>query len=258
MDISRDTFYPLYKKARTAAYTSSSIASAFKACGIVPFSAREVLHNLKLQAPDLPSDDPDSTITLGRTPYTHCELRQFTAYHLNFAKTATPGQICNMILRFSHTAESALTETNIDTHDMARLQNEIKLAKPRKKDMPHIKGGRILKGEQILAAIREREKKDKKKVENKRKGKKKVPQQIRSVPVTPKHPRVRFQQPPRQYSSSSDTSTGSKTSSSNSSKSLLVYRPSTHPRVEPVLHTPQNPNRRLSDRPLGMSLRTRK
>ncbi|KAF8252864.1 CENP-B protein, partial [Wilcoxina mikolae CBS 423.85] len=34
VDISRDTFYPLYKKARTAAYTSSSIASAFKACGI--------------------------------------------------------------------------------------------------------------------------------------------------------------------------------------------------------------------------------
>ncbi|KAF8542031.1 hypothetical protein BDD12DRAFT_803216 [Trichophaea hybrida] len=141
---------------------------------------------------------------------------------------------------------------------MARLRNEIKLAKPCKKDMRHIKGGRILKGEQILAAIREREKKDKKKAENKREGKKKAPKQIRSVPVTPKRPRVRFQQPPRQYSSSRNTSSGSKTSSSNSSKSPLVYRPSTYPRVEPVLHTPQNPNRRLPDRPLGMSLRTRK
>ncbi|KAF8252865.1 hypothetical protein K440DRAFT_644000 [Wilcoxina mikolae CBS 423.85] len=106
---------------------------------------------------------------------------------------------------------------------MVRLRNEIKLAKPRKKDMRYIKGGHILKGEQILAAIKEREKKDKKKTENKRKIKKKVPKQIRSVPVTPNRPRVRFQQPSRQYSSSSDTSTGSNSSSSYSSKSPLIY-----------------------------------
>jgi len=78
------------------------------------------------------------------------------ALALSFVKTATEEEIRQLILRFSHTAEYALTEVDIATHDMARLWGEINLAKPHKPDLRHIKGGCVLTGAQILAAIKDR------------------------------------------------------------------------------------------------------
>jgi len=50
-------------------------------------------------------------------------------------------------------AEFALTETDIVTHDMARLRTQHKFAKPHKKDMRQLKGGQVLTGKQIRAGI---------------------------------------------------------------------------------------------------------
>ena len=44
--ITRDLFFPLYKKARTLAYTKENIAKAFQKCGINPFNPRTILGDL--------------------------------------------------------------------------------------------------------------------------------------------------------------------------------------------------------------------
>jgi hypothetical protein len=62
------------------------------------------------------------TLTLEQSSYTKCELRQQTAWTLDFVKTATNREICLLNMHFSYTAEYALTEMDIVTHDMARLR----------------------------------------------------------------------------------------------------------------------------------------
>ncbi|KAF8247323.1 DDE-domain-containing protein, partial [Wilcoxina mikolae CBS 423.85] len=49
--INRDTFYPLFKKARQQAYTTKNIKNSFYACSIVPLQSKIVLD--KLQAPKI-------------------------------------------------------------------------------------------------------------------------------------------------------------------------------------------------------------
>ncbi|KAF8544989.1 hypothetical protein BDD12DRAFT_800777 [Trichophaea hybrida] len=225
---------------------------AFKDTGIVALCARAVLNSRKLQAPlQNYSTEP---LTLERTPYTKCELRQQTTWALNFVKTASEGDINILILRFSHTAEYALTEKEMVIHDMVRLRNEIKLAHTHKQDLHHIKGARVLKGEKILPELNKRDEAAKKKAEKKDSKKAKV-KEYAPVPVTPKRTRVRFVAPKRvYYSSSNSSSCSSSLYSTESTNSSSHYRPSMHPRVEPTFNTPQNPNRWLPDCPLGMSL----
>lgn len=122
ISISRDTFYPLFKKARSQAYSLDSIRNVFCTCGIVPLQARSVLE--KLQAPSPPTPRLKAaleSLILEQTPHSKCELRQQTALALNFVKRAMVGEISQLILQFSHTAEYALGEVDIVSHDMARL-----------------------------------------------------------------------------------------------------------------------------------------
>ena len=122
ISISRDTFYPLFKKARSQAYSLDSIRNVFCTCGIVPLQARSVLE--KLQAPSPPTPRLKAaleSLILEQTPHSKCELRQQTALALNFVKRAMVGEISQLILQFSHTAEYALGEVDSVSHDMARL-----------------------------------------------------------------------------------------------------------------------------------------
>jgi len=224
----------------------SRTRQAYSACGIVPLHSKPVID--KLQAP---KTLPAVPLTLERTLHTKSELRQQTAWALNFVKTATEAEICRLILRFSHTAEFALAETDIVTHDMTRLRSQIKLAKPHKKDMRQLKGGRVLTGEQIRDGITERNKKPPPKQSNS----KRTPQSThQSIPVTPKRVGVRFRLSPRP-----DTNDTPPSASEVSVSSFHSQQPrhTPLPRLEPRLNTTQNPNRRLPDPPLGMSLRTR-
>jgi hypothetical protein len=64
----------------------------------------------RLQAPKTHRDTSVDPLTLRRT-HTKSELRQQTAWAPNFIRTATEGEVCRLILRFSHTAEFATAET---------------------------------------------------------------------------------------------------------------------------------------------------
>jgi len=154
ISINRATFFPLFKNARRLAYNPESIQNAFRACGIVPLCSKAVTD--KLQAPKtmtkaISRADYSLAPGLAHTPHTKSELRQQTALALSYVKTSTTSEICNLILRFSHTAEFALTGMDIVTHDMTRLRTQHKIAKPHKKDMRQLKGGRVLTGKQIRA-----------------------------------------------------------------------------------------------------------
>ena len=115
--INRDIFFPLYKEAHQQAYTFRNIAAAFKQCGIVPLNHRSVLSELPnataLSHATSSSKNHEDNFSLEHTLYTQCELRQQTSRALMSAKTATTGQICNLILIFSHTAEYMSVQADI-------------------------------------------------------------------------------------------------------------------------------------------------
>jgi hypothetical protein len=99
--ITKNSFFPLYKKAREQAYTTSNIENAFRATGIVPLNPRAVLG--KMQAPTRSCPPPthsERSFPVESTPYTKHNLRDQTNRALQFVRTATEGAICRLILRF--------------------------------------------------------------------------------------------------------------------------------------------------------------
>ena len=114
LGINHSTFLIHYKHARSQAYTQANIESAFRATGIFPFNPRVAL---KSDPPPPPSPASTSFI-LDRTPYTTCQLRAQPNRALEFARIGTRGQICDAILKISHSAEYHISETQIITHQM--------------------------------------------------------------------------------------------------------------------------------------------
>ena len=110
--INRSLFFPLYNKARTLTYTTHNITEAFKKCGIVPFNPRVVLGQLTA-ASHVQAQHHMEGFPLENTPYTKCQLRQQTNRALTFIKSTTEGEICNLILWFSHTAEYMSVQADI-------------------------------------------------------------------------------------------------------------------------------------------------
>jgi hypothetical protein len=163
--INRDTFFPLYKRARAKAYTLENITSAFECTGIVPLNARVVLS--KLDNPTAISRAAardrmmsDNSFPLDRTPYTKFELRQQTNQALYFVKKASEGEICNLILRFSHSAEYALVQTDIANHQMRQLRESMRNVRVSKKDMRQFskeKRSGVLTATEIVEEIKQRE-----------------------------------------------------------------------------------------------------
>jgi hypothetical protein len=83
-----------------------------------------------------------------------------------FGKTATTGQICNLILRFSHTAEYMSLQADIANTQAQRVREAVKKIRPSKKDLRRLGKGNVagvMTGENILKEIQVREKIDKEK-----------------------------------------------------------------------------------------------
>ena len=89
-------FLPIYLEARRKAYSLANIESAFRATGIVPLNSR-ILTKPRVN-PEVQGEL--ESVLLEKTPYTKCQLRQQTNAALAFVKTATPGKVRNLILRF--------------------------------------------------------------------------------------------------------------------------------------------------------------
>ncbi|RPA90989.1 DDE-domain-containing protein [Choiromyces venosus 120613-1] len=148
-------FLPLYKQARSQAYSVANIKSAFHKTGIVPFLPHMFLPQQLQSSRSVPSTSSQDSFPLEKTPYTKCQLRQQTNRALDFIKTATAGEICNLILRFSHTVEYGLTTTDIATTEMQRLRVEIKIAKDIKKDRRILSRARVITRAEALQAMQE-------------------------------------------------------------------------------------------------------
>ena len=149
--ITHSKFLPIYQEARRKAYTSQNIESAFKKCGIVPFNPRAVLGTTIRSTKPPPATATNSeSFFLDKTPYTKCQLRQQTNRALTFIKTATPGQLCKLILRFSHAVEYGLTTAEIAVTDMQRLRKEIKEIKPGQRDQRVVSKARVVTGEEVV------------------------------------------------------------------------------------------------------------
>jgi hypothetical protein len=166
--INRDLFFPLYKKARTLTYTKQNIAEAFRKCGIVPLNPRTVLGDLPKPA----SKPTFTTFPLEKTPYTKCELRQQTNQALVFVKEASHGEICNLILRFSHTAEYMATTAEIANAQAQKLRDTLKeIGPPGKKDRRQMKDpsnlAGVMTGGLIMKTMEERDRKDQEKAAQK-------------------------------------------------------------------------------------------
>ena len=85
---------PVCLEARRRAYRLANIESAFRATGIV------LLNSRILTKPRVSSEVQGDSVLLEKTPYSKCQLRQQTNAALAFVKTATPGKVRNLILRF--------------------------------------------------------------------------------------------------------------------------------------------------------------
>ena len=96
-------------------YTVANIASAFKKCGIVPFNPHPALSQLSLPTATSRAVAWNYTegFPLENTPYTKWELRQQTNRALTFLKTANSGEVCQLILRFFHTAKYMAVQADI-------------------------------------------------------------------------------------------------------------------------------------------------
>ncbi|KAF8248739.1 DDE-domain-containing protein, partial [Wilcoxina mikolae CBS 423.85] len=77
ISVNHDTFFPLIKQSHKIAYTKETIENTFRGCSIVLLHSKVVMD--KLQAPTTSLNNLP-TLTLERTPYTKCELRQQTAW----------------------------------------------------------------------------------------------------------------------------------------------------------------------------------
>jgi len=196
--INRDIFFPLYKEACQQAYIFRNITAAFKQCGIVPFNPRSVLSELPnstaLSRATSNSKNHEDSSPLGYTPYTKCELRQQTSRAPMVANTATTGQICNLILRFSHTAEYMSVQADIANTEAQRVREAVKKLRPSMNDLWKLGKGivaGVMTGENILKQIQVQEKIDKEKAAKKQFPTRKSAQ--RAVVVTPVRPRIWFQ-----------------------------------------------------------------
>ena len=140
---------------------------------------------------------------LESTPYTKCELRQQTNRALTFIKTASPGEVCQLILRFSHTAEYMAEQADIANAEAQRVREAVRKIRPSKKDLRRLGKGNfagVMTGKGILDEMEERDKKDRekaaKKTEKTTRSKKPAPRPASVTPVPVRvhpGPRVRFQ-----------------------------------------------------------------
>jgi hypothetical protein len=166
--INRDLFFPLYKKARTLTYTKENITEAFRKCGIVPFNPRTVLRELPKPQAARSTNTTTGSFPLDKTPYTKCQLRQQTNQALTFIKNALHGEICNLILRFSHSlAEYFATTAEIAHSQAEKLCETLKEIPPGKKDRRQIKNSDnlsgVMTGGGILDEMQIRDQKDEEK-----------------------------------------------------------------------------------------------
>ena len=155
--INRDLFFPLYKKRRALTYMKHNIEEAFKKCGIVPFNPCAFLAQGS-KAPSAPTSKGEFLLEM--TPYTKCALRQQMNLALEFIKMATRGELCKLILRFSHTAEYMAVQAD-STHAKAKkLCEVVKQIHPSNKDLQQLGKGNlagVMIGEDILNNMEEQE-----------------------------------------------------------------------------------------------------
>ena len=163
--INCDLFFPIYKQAWALTYTAANVASAFKKCGIVPFNPCPVLSQLSL--PTAASRATAQNYTEGfpfeNTPYTKCELWQQTNRALTKLKTANPREVCQLILRFSHTAEYMAVQADIANAKAQQARKAVEKIGTSKKDLRHLGKGNltgVMTGEGILDVMQECDKKD--------------------------------------------------------------------------------------------------
>ena len=141
------------------AYTQRNIEAVFRKIGICPFNSRTVLASaisLRRTSGSATGTASVQSYPLDKTPYTKCQLRQQTHRAMTFVKTATEGEICNLLLRFSHAVEYNITSTEIATTEMQRLRQEMKVAKATnlKKDQRVVSRARVCTGSEGLRKIR--------------------------------------------------------------------------------------------------------
>ena len=135
-------------------YTKANIKSAFRKAGIVPLNPRAVLSTTIAQrANNQPLSIPNSW-PLDRTPYAKCQLYQQTNATLVFVKTATEGEVCDLIIKYSHIANYNMTKTEIVEVDIQRLRAQMKVAKAVTKEQRVLSRARVLTAAKGLEARR--------------------------------------------------------------------------------------------------------
>ena len=108
---------PIYLEARWKAYSLANIESAFRVTGIVPLNSCVLIKSRVEAQRKLESVLPE------KTPYTKCQLRQQITAALAFVKTATPWNICNLIL---HAVEQSFATAEIAYSEASRLRTQLK------------------------------------------------------------------------------------------------------------------------------------
>ena len=93
--------FPICLEACWEAYSLVNIECALRATGTILLNPRTLI---KLRAKPEAQEELES---VEKAPYTKCQLYQQTNAALTFVKTATLGEVCNLILRFSHAVEQS-------------------------------------------------------------------------------------------------------------------------------------------------------
>ena len=79
---------------------------------------------------------------------------------LHFVKTATPGKVCNLILRFSHAVEQSFAKAGIANSEASRLRTQLKEGSggqggAKRKDRKVVSKARVLTVGEGIAGVEE-------------------------------------------------------------------------------------------------------
>lgn len=157
MGIGHSQFLPLYKKARTEAYTKANIQKAFQTTGIWPFNPRAVKIPGAERTQAVITQQRNNSFPLDNTPYTKCQLRALKHRTLEFVKTACPGELSDLVVKYHNAIEFHESVATLAQNDNDRLRQQLKVAKHTKKDQRAVAKGqaRVITGEMVMAEMRE-------------------------------------------------------------------------------------------------------
>ncbi|KAF8542147.1 hypothetical protein BDD12DRAFT_979202 [Trichophaea hybrida] len=256
--IVKGTFWNFYSAARVSAYTQANIKSAWRKTGIYPFNPDTVTIQL-------PGFKTIATPIITRTPRNRREVRHHTNAAIKMVQSGDTNSAISVLRQLAHVAETALSTAEIKTIETEDIRKRYSGKSAARTDRRVLTKARVITSQEVVKLREQREEKERRAAEKKA-GSKKKKVRGKITAVAPKK-QVTIVIPSDCEDSGHESGRVSAHEYNLKNKipgpfvscnsSIISTGRTQHPPIPIVLNTPSNPNPRLPDRPLEMTLRSR-